>query len=122
MDRTRKFLIAVMAAVLAFGAAPARAQREAPSCVAPSALIRLDQAITHTAARLADGRSLRIVALGSSSTAGIGASKPSNSYPSRVEAELRARYPEMDIVVLNRGIGGEDARDMLARLDKDVIA
>ena len=122
MDRTRKILIAAMAAGLAFAASPAGAQSEAPSCGAPSELTRLDEAITHTTAHLADGHSLRIVAFGSSSTAGAGASSPAHSYPSRLEAALRERYPEMDITVLNRGIGGEDAREMLARLDRDVIA
>jgi acyl-CoA thioesterase-1 len=91
-------------------------------CTAPSALVRLDQSIIHTAANIAAGHSLRIVAFGSSSTAGAGASSPANSYPSRLEAELRERFPEMDIQVLNRGIGGEDAKEMVARLDKSVIA
>ena len=84
--------------------------------------MRFDGAMARTAARLAERHALRIVALGSSSTAGAGATSPANSYPSRLEAELRNRFPAADIVVLNRGIGGEDAREMLARLDKSVIA
>jgi acyl-CoA thioesterase I len=100
----------------------AEAETAAPSCSAPSALMRLDRAIAHTAARLSEGRTLKIVALGSSSTFGVGASSPANSYPSRLEADLREQFPDMDITVVNRGIGGEDAKEMLARLDKSVLA
>lgn len=95
---------------------------ESPACTAPGELTRLDASIALTAARLADGHALKIVAFGSSSTAGAGASSPAHTYPARLEAELRERFPEADITVLNRGVGGEDAREMLARLDKSVIA
>jgi len=111
--------VAAMTGLLAVS--PAGAET-APACAAPDTLARLDRAISHTAARIAEGRSLKIVALGSSSTAGVGASSPANSYPSRLEAELRERYPEMHVEVINRGVGGEDAREMLARLDKSVLA
>lgn len=100
----------------------AKAESTPSGCSAPSELVRLDQSITHTATHFLAGRALKIVALGSSSTAGTGASSPANSYPSRLQAELRARFPEMDIQVLNRGVGGEDAKQMVARLDKSVIA
>jgi acyl-CoA thioesterase-1 len=100
----------------------AKAETAVPACAAPSALTRLDGAIVRTAARLSEGRTLKIVAFGSSSTAGAGASSPANSYPSRLEAELRTRYPDMEITVLNRGVSGEDAREMLARLEKSVVA
>jgi lysophospholipase L1-like esterase len=103
------------------GSTPAGAE-SAPACSAPNSLMRLDRAVAHTAARLAEGRSLKIIALGSSSTFGVGATSPANSYPSRLEAELREQYPDMQIEVLNRGVGGEDAREMLARLDKSVLA
>lgn len=110
--------VAVFAGFL--GVSPAGA--ETPACSAPGSLMRLNRAIAHTAVRIAEGRSLKIVALGSSSTVGVGASSPANSYPSRLEAELREQYPDMRIEVLNRGVGGEDAREMLARLDKSVLA
>jgi acyl-CoA thioesterase-1 len=58
------------------------------------------------------------MALGSSSTAGAGASAPSASYPSRLEAELRARFPGDVIRVINRGVNGEEVGDMLARFDQ----
>ncbi len=65
---------------------------------------------------------VKIVALGSSSTAGAGASSPDHSYPSRLAAELRARFPLSPITLINRGVNGEECSDMLARLDRDVLA
>jgi acyl-CoA thioesterase I len=103
-------------------AVPTRAATVSPACTAPDDLTRLDESITSTAALLSERRALRIVAFGSSSTAGIGASSPANSYPARLQAELHELFPEMDISVLNRGISGEDAREMVARLDTSVIA
>jgi len=77
--------------------------------------------LPHTALRLAAGKSLTIVALGSSSTYGTGASKPEYSYPSRLAALLRARYPNTDIRVINRGVGGELVADTTQRIAGEVI-
>jgi acyl-CoA thioesterase I len=44
------------------------------------------------------------------------------SYPSRLEAELRDRFPQVEIRVLNRGLGGEDVGQELARFGQDVFA
>jgi lysophospholipase L1-like esterase len=65
---------------------------------------------------------LRIVALGSSSTEGTGASRPENAWPARLEALLERRYPRDAIEVVNRGRGGETAADNLARFEREVIA
>src|SRR4051812_8764499 len=81
----------------------------------------LGYSLPRVAARLAEGGPLKIVALGSSSTAGVGASTPTRCYPARLNAILAARYPEVEVVVKNHGVNGEDAEEMLARLDR-VIA
>jgi len=73
------------------------------------------------ARRVATGQPLTIMALGSSSTAGAGASSPAASYPSRLEAELKARFPSLAIKVINRGVNGEEAADMLKRFDQAEI-
>src|SRR3954454_3119082 len=59
--------------------------------------------------------------MGSSSTEGVGASSPATTYPSRLEAELRQRFPDRNIRVINRGKGGEDAPEELVRLERDVV-
>jgi acyl-CoA thioesterase I len=110
---------------------PAGAQMAAPQispqsaafeCKAPSEFVRLDQPLRHTARRLAAAEPLTIVAIGSSSTWGAGASSPAASYPSRLAAELGKRFPRDDVSVLNRGVNGEEIEQMLARFPADVIA
>ena len=91
-------------------------------CVLPADLIRLDRPLKRTAHHLASGDLIVIVALGSSSTAGAGASSAAATYPSRLAVELAQRFPSQPIMVLNRGISGERAIDMLARFDKSVVA
>jgi lysophospholipase L1-like esterase len=63
-----------------------------------------------------------IVAIGSSSTKGDGASSGAASYPSRLGATFSARFPTQKINVLNLGIGGQEAPDEAARFKKDVLA
>jgi acyl-CoA thioesterase I len=67
------------------------------------------------------GLPIKIVALGSSSTYGAGASTSAASYPSRLAEELVRRFPGHKFTVLNRGVNGEDVGNMLARLDTAVI-
>ena len=73
--------------------------------------------LTRVAMRLAAHQPVRIIAFGSSSTEGVGASSLAGSYPSRLLVDLTAILPQhQQISVLNRGIGGEDADDMVRRL------
>jgi acyl-CoA thioesterase-1 len=112
------------AALAATGLASAEPQGvvSAPNCAAPLALSVIDAALNRSAARIDKGLPLTIVAIGSSSTKGAGASSPAMSYPSRLEAELRDRLPKVEIRVLNRGRGGEDVGQELARFGPDVFA
>ncbi|WP_336490784.1 SGNH/GDSL hydrolase family protein [Methylobacterium nigriterrae] len=80
--------------------------------------------LPHVAQQLARGASLRIVAFGSSSTEGVGASSLGAAYPARLETALKRALPRLAnaVTVLNRGIGGEHVDDMLKRIDRDVLA
>ena len=100
----------------------APAQAPAAACNAPADLVRLINPLKRVAQRVAGGQPLTIVAIGSSSTAGAGASSPAMNYPSRLEVELKTLFPRVDITVFNRGVNGEESRDMVARFDRDVIA
>lgn len=91
-------------------------------CAAPVEVGRLTGDLPRTRAALLAGRPLKIVALGSSSTAGAGASAARFSYPSRLAVELAARRPMAIVDIVNRGINGEDAWDNVKRLDNDVLA
>lgn len=110
--------IAVSAAALAEPAANAGS----PSCAVPPALSAIDATLDRTATRLSADKPLTIVAVGSSSTKGAGASTPAASYPSRLERELKERFPAIEIRVINQGVGGQDVPEELIRLERDAIS
>jgi acyl-CoA thioesterase-1 len=101
---------------------PARAETPSPSCDAPTDLVRLAHPLSRVAHKIALHQTITIVAIGSSSTAGAGASSPTANYPSRLAVELKSRFPNQPIVVINRGVNGEEVGDMLKRFDASVIA
>jgi acyl-CoA thioesterase I len=91
-------------------------------CTVVASADRFDRPLSRVARHLNSGRPVKIVAIGSSSTAGAGASSPAASYPSRLADDLTSYFPGHPITVLNRGVNGEEAPDMLARFDSAVIA
>jgi acyl-CoA thioesterase I len=117
--------VAVVVSLVGLAAlAPIQAGAQAATygCADKGSVTRLSYPLAHMAQRIATGHSVTIVALGSSSTAGSGASGPAASYPSRLEAELKASFQKQTITVLNRGVNGEEAADMMARFDDSVAA
>ncbi len=115
-------------AAVAAATAPVRADdvdkspRPKFECSAPQDVTRLMNPLARTGKRLAAGEAIKIVAIGSSSTAGAGASSDATTYPSRLAAELSDMFPRQSITVVNRGVNGDEARGMLARFEKEVIA
>jgi lysophospholipase L1-like esterase len=90
-------------------------------CLPPKGGAKSVGSLPHVANKLAAGQPVLIIAFGSSSTAGFGSSSPEFTYPNRLVAQLRRQYPTADITVLNRGNGGEDAPEMMKRLQTSVI-
>src|SRR5437868_10578019 len=90
-------------------------------CLPPKGGAQPLGSLPHVAAKLAAGQPVVIVAFGSSSTTGFGTSSPEFAYPNRLAAQLRRHYPGADITVLNRGKCGEDAPEMMKRLQTEVI-
>ncbi len=101
----------LIAATMAAGAASATgfSCRETPIVEATASLSTL-------APSIAPGRNLAILAIGSSSTEGVGASAKDRTYPARLQALLRQAWPNTGIEIVNAGIGGETAPQTLARL------
>jgi lysophospholipase L1-like esterase len=90
-------------------------------CRSPKGGAKSFGSLPHVAAKLAAGKPVVIVAFGSSSTAGFGSTSPEFTYPNRLAAQLRRQYSAADITVVNRGKGGEDAPEMMKRLQTEVI-
>jgi lysophospholipase L1-like esterase len=78
--------------------------------------------LPRTVATLASHRPFKVVAIGSSSTQGYGASEPRHAYPAQLAALLKLRFPQSAIRVANKGVGGEETAGMVARFERDVFA
>lgn len=117
---------AVLAAALPAGAQPAappppvRTDNVPAACTVPDELRDLQFGLPRMRALLQDRQPVRILAIGSSSTAGIGATVPSHAYPPRLERALERLLPGADITVRNDGIGGEVASTTLVRMKRAV--
>jgi GDSL-like lipase/acylhydrolase family protein len=82
-------------------------------------IVALQYPLSRLTEALKRQRKIKIVAIGSSSTAGEGDVIP---FPHRLELLLRAQYPGRMIDVVNRGIGGQEAPEEFARFEGDVGA
>src|SRR5229473_3219337 len=90
-------------------------------CLPPKGGAKSMGSLPHVASKLASGEPVVIIAFGSSSTVGYGTTSPEFTYPNRLAAQLRRQYPTADITVINRGQGGEDAPEMMKRLQTAVL-
>jgi hypothetical protein len=89
-----------------------------PSQIIPVGPIPFERGLPHFARSLISGKP-KIIAIGSSTTAGEGNIKP---YPDRLLSLLQIPYPNAKITMVNEGIGGQEAPIELERFDTDVIA
>jgi len=90
-------------------------------CLPPKGGAQALGSLPRVASKLASGLPVAIIAFGSSSTTGHGATSPDFAYPNRLAAQLRRQYPSADISVVIRAKGGDDAPEMMKRLQADVI-
>jgi acyl-CoA thioesterase-1 len=117
----RAALVFSLAVLALLEGASAAAAEDGRKCRAPTALERLRAPLPRLSAKLAAKLPVTIVAFGSSSTEGVGASAPGRNYPSRLDAALREAFPNAPIRVLNKGIGGETEVEMTRRFERDVL-
>lgn len=95
-----------------------------PAVEFPAAIVELKHPLTHFRRALSGQGPVQIVAMGSSSTAGLRNVVP---YPARLELYLRKHYRDDDphtnirIDVFNRGRGGEEAPEELDRFQSDIF-
>jgi lysophospholipase L1-like esterase len=122
----RALMVACIASTLF--AMPARAASEdvvadtqSETCPAGRSMLKQQAKLKEFAKRVAAKAHLSILAIGSSSTRGVGASSPEHSYPARFAEELQQRF-RTKVDVINAGVGGETADATLARLEERVSA
>lgn len=110
-------------ALLAF-AAPTLAPAEpiVPACKVSDGFFAMGGKLDRAAKRLKDDNPFRILVVGSSSTAGVGATKPDRAYTERLEQELQDRLAGVEVDVIARGVGGETSIGAEARMVKEVAA
>ncbi|PPQ40046.1 Lysophospholipase L1 [Rhodoblastus acidophilus] len=127
--RLRLSVMMIFAALAGFPVVAPGETHERVLRVAPEAACAVTEALPTRVAglpkffhALVTGRPVRIVAIGSSSTEGVGASAPNRSYPAQLRALLELALPAKDFEVFNLGVGGEVAATTAARLKTAVAA
>jgi acyl-CoA thioesterase I len=65
-------------------------------------------------------RPVKVLAIGSSSTVGIGASSPSATYVAKLETTLEGTFKGLDFDVIGRGLSGEVAQGAADRMKLEV--
>jgi lysophospholipase L1-like esterase len=125
---------AVLAAFFAIAAAPAGAQGQVPenqspaeTCLAASPRMPLGGDLSRSMARIRSILArksrdpLRIVALGSSSTRGVGASSWAATYPEVMQREIERLRPGVKVEISNLGVNGETIPGQISRIASDVL-
>jgi acyl-CoA thioesterase I len=116
-----KTAAALAALALVAGASPALAQTAPAACPVSARHVVANDGLTRSRAAVAAGR-LTILAMGSSSIEGAGASRRELGFVPLLEAGLERRLPGVDVTVINKGIGGETAKDTADRLQREIAA
>lgn len=114
--RTATALTALLLAV----AGPALAQTPA-GCPVDAAIVSPNEGLNRSREAVAGG-ALTILAMGSSSIEGVGASRPELGFVPLLEAGLERRLPGVQVTVINKGIGGETALDTRLRFEREIAA
>lgn len=91
------------------------------ACVASPERLDLGAPLQRTRVAVESTRVVDIIALGSSSTQGYGASTALRTYPAALLRALSQRFPDVKVQVYNKGIGGQDVDAMLERMARDVF-
>lgn len=113
----------VAAGLLAASAADLRAEDApplSPQCDAPSASIASPAPLPNVTATLEARKTIRVLAIGSSSTYGVGASSGSRNYPAQLTDILRKALKGVEVEIINRGVSGEVAKTTAERLRVEV--
>ncbi len=118
----RRSLLCLASAAAVTLALPASGRADPPECEIPPGLLEISLKLPHLAERLRARQPVNIVAIGGASTKGAAAGPPDLAYPHRLQLALAADYPEVPIIVVNKGVPRQSTQQMVERFPTDVIA
>src|SRR5262245_3062014 len=102
-------------------AAPKPEVAAAPADPSPPRAVRgLGQQLPRLGRTLRDTHTAKVLAIGSSSTVGTGASSPAGTYTARLEVDLEKALAGTDFDVVSHGLGGEMAQGAADRMKREV--
>ena len=90
-------------------------------CEVPNSSLAAPEALDDVSADLQRSPHLRILAIGSSSTEGVGASSHVASYPAQLSGIMKRALKGVDVEIVNKGVGGEVAATTAERLRTEVV-
>jgi lysophospholipase L1-like esterase len=91
-----------------------------PQCDVPSSSIAAPAPLPNVTATLETRKTIRVLAIGSSSTFGVGASSGSKNYPAQLTDILEKALKGINVEIINRGVSGEVAKTTAERLRVEV--
>ena len=86
----------------------------------PKTAARLGLQLPRLGRALRETGTAKVLAIGSSSTAGVGASSPSRTYTARLEADLETALTGTDFDIIGHGMSGEVAQGAADRMKREV--
>ena len=92
------------------------------TCAVPEEIAGAGLPLPHVAAKLKAREAVRIVVIGSGSSAGLGASSLAEAYPMRLTRELGRLFPDAKFELVNLSKRGQPASEMEARFETEVAA
>jgi len=113
-------LAALLLALGAGGGASAEAFDAATTCAVPEEIATTELPLPHVSARIKAHETVRILVIGSGSSAGMGTSSPADAYPELLGKELAKIYPDAGFAVTNDSKRGRSASDMEAHFAVEV--
>lgn len=118
----RRGLLAIACTLLLALATPAVAQSAVDRCLAAGERLTDAAPLSRSFALLRSKATLRIVAIGSSSTRGLWQTDPSLTYPGMLKSELERLMPGLQVAIVNSGRNADTIPGNVARFERDVLA
>ena len=98
------------------------ASAQGQGCVVPAGFYDTEPTLPKTAAVIASGQAVSIIAIGVASTLGHAAVSPDLAWPARLGVALTSRFPTARVTVANRAVARQTTQEMASRLAYEVIA